>query len=116
MGTIRGFSFAHVGPHDQNDDDVAIGGRFRALSGIEYSMPLWTFGENVQLRGIAFADSGSVGSFNELGRWRLSLGGGLRLVDKRLGGEFIGIDAAGALIREDEDREQPISFFIGIRF
>jgi outer membrane protein insertion porin family len=116
LGTIRGFSIRGIGPRDSNDDDVAIGGKFRALAGAEYSMPLWSLSEEVDLRAVMFADSGTVGSSEDMDDWRLSLGAGFRLLDPRFGGEFVGIDFAGALLREDSDREQAISFFLGIMF
>jgi outer membrane protein insertion porin family len=112
--TIRGFEYGHVGPHSKWDDRVALGGRYRALASLEYSMPVWQY-HDFMVRAVGFVDSGSVGRIEDLGRWRVSAGAGLRLAHEKLGGTFLGVDLARAVFREDEDHEHTLSFFVAPR-
>lgn len=81
----RGFEFRGIGPHD---GDFAVGGEAGWVINTEYIFPLYDLYEarlrenQPFLRGVLFADQGMLEeSWGDLqdGKWRLSLGVGLRI-------------------------------------
>lgn len=103
-GTIRGFRFRGVGPH-QGIDKNNVGGEYQALLGAEYSYPL--YGDN--LRGHIFLDTGTVGS----GSLRASVGTGVRLTIDILGPVPLEFNLAFPFLADGDDEEQVFSFLVG---
>ena len=106
-GSIRGFEFRGVGPHDGIDDNN-IGGDTLALFGAQYSFPL--YGDN--LRGHVFLDTGTVGS----GTIRASIGAGIRLTIDVFGPLPLEFNLAAPFSSDTDDDEQVFSFLIGTLF
>ena len=106
-GSIRGFKFRGVGPHEGIDDNN-VGGDFLVLLGAEYSYPL--FGENV--RGHVFVDSGTAGS----GMYRAAIGTGVRLTIQMLGPLPLEFNLAVPILSDGDDDEQFFSFLVGSLF
>ncbi|UCG33447.1 MAG: BamA/TamA family outer membrane protein, partial [Phycisphaerales bacterium] len=111
LGSIRGFEFRGVSPR-QGLRDSAVGGDFMILFNAEYSFPL--VGKN--LRGVAFADMGTVEQDYEITTWRASIGGGIRLLVDFFGPIPLEFDLAVPLSRDDDDDRQIFSFFFGTTF
>jgi len=107
IGSMRGFAFRGVGPHEGIDDNN-VGGDTLLLLSAEYSFPL--VGENV--RGHVFADTGTVDS----GTYRGALGVGLRMTIDVLGPVPLEFNLAFPVSSESEDDEQAFSFIIGTLF
>lgn len=103
-GSIRGFQFRGVGPHEGIEDNN-VGGDYLVLLGAEYSYPL--YGENV--RGHVFLDTGTVGS----GSWRAAIGTGIRLTIDVLGPFPLEFNLAVPVSSDPDDEEQVFSFLIG---
>ncbi len=103
-GSIRGFDFRGVGPHEGIDDNN-VGGNFLVLLGAEYSYPL--FGDNV--RGHVFVDSGTVDS--EV--YRVSVGFGVRLTLDIFGPVPLEFNIAAPMLSDEDDEEQVFSFVVG---
>ena len=109
IGSIRGFKFRGVSPRSGPADD-AIGGEFQLVGTAELSFPIYS--DN--LRGVVFADAGTVEEDIEFGTIRSSAGFGIRLTLPVMGQIPIAIDYAIPITRDDEDEEQRISFSLGI--
>ncbi len=106
IGSIRGFDFRGVGPHEGLEDNN-IGGDFMVLLGTQYSFPVYA--ENV--RGHVFLDTGTVGS-----GYRASVGVGVRLTINVLGPVPLEFNVALPFASEADDEEQVFSFVIGSLF
>src|SRR6185436_14280667 len=109
IGTIRGFKFRGVSPRQGPDDDP-IGGGFSATGSAELSFPL--YGDN--LRGVVFADAGTVEPEVELGTIRSSIGFGFRMTLPVFGRAPVSLDFALPLSKSGEDDTQWFSFSFGI--
>ena len=110
IGSVRGFSFRGISPRSGPDDD-RIGGDFIATGSAEVSFPL--AGE--QLRGVVFADVGTVEPNVELGTIRSSVGAGIRLTLPFLGQAPIALDFAFPLSKSSQDDTQIFSFSMGFQ-
>jgi outer membrane protein insertion porin family len=111
-GSMRGFAFRGMGPHEGDDP---TGGQMLVLGSIEYSLPLY---EDF-LRLAVFTDVGNLaGKIRELGedKWRVTVGVGLRALVPFLSQTPVALDFGFALVREDFDDEQIITFDIGRLF
>jgi outer membrane protein insertion porin family len=109
IGSIRGFDFRGISPRSGIEHDP-IGGDFLATGSVEMNFPV--LGES--LRGVAFADFGTVEREFELGTIRSSVGAGVRLVLPFLGQAPLALDFAVPITKDDEDETQLISFSFGI--
>ena len=72
--------------------------------------------DNLALRGVAFADMGTVEQDYEITTWRASIGGGIRLLVDFFGPIPLEFDLAVPLSRDDDDDRQIFSFFFGTTF
>ena len=109
--TLRGFRFRHASP---KVNDVTVGGEFSLLGSTEYIFPITA---DEMLRGVFFADYGTVEEDFEINQddFRVALGFGLRISVPGLGfGAPIAVDFAVPVMREDTDRVQNFSFFMGV--
>ncbi len=103
-GSMRGFAFRGVGPHEGLKDDN-IGGDFLMLLGSEYSFPV--YGQN--LRGHVFMDTGTAGA----GTYRASVGVGIRFNINIFKQVPIELNLAMPISRDGEDNTQVFSFVFG---
>jgi outer membrane protein insertion porin family len=108
IGSIRGFAFRGVSPRSGPDDD-RIGGDFMLTGTAEVSFPI--AGE--ELRGVVFADVGTVEPDFELGTIRSSIGAGIRLTLPILGQTPIALDFAIPITKDRDDDTQFFSFSLG---
>ncbi len=102
---MRGFDYNQVGDHDSGDGDVPLGGATRILSRNELRYPIFDV-----LTGVVFLDAGMIDqrAFT-YDATRVSAGGGLRL---KVQGVLLGIDIAGPLLYQTEDRKRYFHFYI----
>lgn len=111
FSTIRGFYFRGASPRD-DATGVIVGGHFILLGSIEYLFPITA---DDMLRGVIFCDSGTVEP--SIDDWedtyRAAVGFGLRIVVPAMGPAPIALDFAFPVSKEDGDREQIFSFFVG---
>jgi len=115
--SFRGFDFRGAGPRGiRNDtgveDDDPVGGRWLFLLGLEYNFPIF----QETLRGVVFADSGTVDTDPDFSKYRLSVGAGVRLRLPFLGRAPFAIDFAVPVAEEDGDETQLISFDLALPF
>jgi outer membrane protein insertion porin family len=109
LGSVRGFAFRGISPRAGTDEDP-VGGDFALTGTAEVNFPL--VGEN--LRGVVFADAGTVERDLEIGTIRSGVGAGIRLTLPVLGNPFpLAIDFAYPVSRNREDDTQIISFSFG---
>ncbi len=111
FSTIRGFYFRGASPRDENTS-VIVGGHVMVLASIEYLFPITA---DDMLRGVVFCDTGTVEP--SMDDWddtyRAAVGFGLRIVVPAMGPAPIALDFAFPVSKEDGDREQVFSFFVG---
>lgn len=108
IGSVRGFAFRGISPRSGPEDD-RIGGDFMMTGSAEVSFPI--AGE--ELRGVVFADVGTVEPDFEFGTIRSSVGAGVRLTLPFLGRTPIALDLAIPLTKDGDDDTQFISFSFG---
>lgn len=113
-GSIRGYEFRGVGPHDGDDP---IGGKVLAAGTLEFTMPLFVD----FLRFATFYDVGTVAnSLSEVGgpggEFRHSTGVGFRVIIPFLGNTPVALDFGFPLNEIDGDDEQLITFDVGRLF
>ncbi|HEV7300201.1 MAG TPA: BamA/TamA family outer membrane protein [Tepidisphaeraceae bacterium] len=108
IGSVRGFDFRGISPRSGLNDD-AIGGNFVLTGTAELSFPL--AGET--LRGVVFADAGTVEEEFEVDTIRSSAGFGFRLTLPVFGQLPLAVDFAVPLSKDDLDEVQYISFSFG---
>jgi outer membrane protein assembly factor BamA len=109
LGSIRGFQFRGISPRAGVDEDP-VGGEFALTGTAEVNFPL--VGEN--LRGVVFADAGTVEEQFEIGTIRSGVGAGFRLTLPILGNPFpLAVDFAYPLSMDRQDETQVISFSFG---
>jgi outer membrane protein insertion porin family len=106
--TFRGFAFRGVSPIDTN---VRVGGNWMLLGGAEYMLPVTA---NEMIKTVAFTDFGTVTDRASLDNFRLSVGAGLRITVPAMGPVPIALDFAYPILKEDFDRKQVFSFYVGI--
>ncbi len=116
--SIRGFAYRGVGPMQFGNP---TGGEAMWLANVEYGFPV--FGVPTpgapSLRGVLFADAGSLAEEwgdGELGRARLAVGFGVRVVVPFLGPRPVAVDFGFPIISYDGDEEQLLSFSFGSNF
>ena len=74
IGSCRGFEFRGISPRQGLLDDP-VGGKYMFMLSGEYSFPLYA----KLLRGVVFADTGTVESDLEITQWRAAIGAGMRM-------------------------------------
>lgn len=109
IGSVRGFSFRGISPRSGPDED-RVGGDFSLTGTAEVSFPM--VGD--QLRGVVFADVGTVEDSFRLGTVRSAVGAGVRLNLPFLGEVPVAIDVGIPLTKDEDDDTQLISFSLGI--
>jgi outer membrane protein insertion porin family len=116
----RGFKFAGIGPRDADTDD-ALGGKHFYTGTVELSFPLG-LPEDLAIRGRLFTDMGASWDTDDRGEDvkiqdssspRLTVGGGLSWESPF--GPVI-IDLGFAMIKEDFDETEVLSFSFGTQF
>jgi outer membrane protein insertion porin family len=107
--SLRGFRFRGANP---KVDTVYVGGEFSFLGSVEYMFPITA---DDMLKGVVFCDYGTVEEEVqfESGDFRVALGTGLRISIPAMGPAPIALDFAVPVTREDTDRIQNFSFFVG---
>lgn len=108
--TMRGFRFRHASPKIA---DVIVGGQLSLLGTAEYIFPITA---DDMLKGALFCDYGTIEeSYKEVDMedFRVAVGAGLRITVPAMGPAPIAVDFAVPLAREDTDRIQNFSFFVG---
>ena len=108
--TLRGFRFRHASP---KISDVIVGGQLSLLGTAEYIFPITA---DDMLKGALFCDYGTVEeTYNNIDMedFRVAVGAGLRISVPAMGPAPIAVDFAIPLAREDTDRIQNFSFFMG---
>ena len=108
IGSIRGFRFRGVSPRSGRDEDP-IGGNFLVTGTLELGFPL----AGDSLRGVVFVDSGTVERDVSIGTYRVSAGVGVRVQLPFLGQIPLAIDYARAVVKDEQDDTQAISFSFG---
>lgn len=106
-GSLRGFQFRGVGPLDQT---VRLGGRFKALSTIEYTVPV-TADDMVRLA--FFVDAGTVQSDVKFSDFRVAPGIGVMINVPALGPAPLALNFAFPVVSEAGDSKQIFSFQMG---
>jgi outer membrane protein insertion porin family len=110
IGSVRGFRFRGISPRSGLAEDP-VGGDFSLTGSLEVSFPL----AGDTLRGVIFADAGTVEPDFEIHKVRTSIGAGFRLIVPILGPAPIAVDFAYPLTKDDQDDTQIISFSFGIQ-
>jgi outer membrane protein insertion porin family len=107
-GSVRGFRYRGISPRSGPDNDP-IGGSFTVTGTAEVGFPL--FGES--LRGVVFADAGTVERDVRLSTIRASVGVGVRLTLPIFGQVPIALDFGVPISKDRTDDKQLISFSLG---
>jgi outer membrane protein assembly factor BamA len=107
-GSVRGFRYRGISPRSGPENDP-IGGAFTLTGTAEVGFPL--FGE--ALRGVVFADAGTIESNLRIGTLRSSVGFGVRLTLPIFGQVPIALDFGIPLTKDRTDDKQLISFSLG---
>lgn len=107
--TLRGFRFRSAVP---KSGDVYIGGPLSFLGSAEYMFPITA---DDMLKGVVFCDYGTIEEEFKFEKddFRVALGAGLRISIPAMGPAPIALDFAVPIAREDTDRIQNFSFFVG---
>ena len=108
--TMRGFRFRHASPKIA---DVIVGGQLSLLGTAEYIFPITA---DDMLKGALFCDYGTVEEEYDnidMEDFRVAIGAGIRITVPAMGPAPIAVDFAVPLAREDTDRIQNFSFFVG---
>ena len=108
LGSTRGFKYRGISPRSGVEEDP-IGGDFLLTGTVELNFPV--AGEI--LRGVIFADAGTVESDLEFGKIRTSVGAGVRLTLPLFGQLPLAIDFAVPITKDDQDDTRFISFSLG---
>ncbi len=108
FSSFRGFEFRGVTPVSGT---VETGGFFQFLGSVQYQFPV-TADESIQL--VAFTDFGTVDREVSLDAFRVSVGGGLRIMIPAMGPVPLAFDWAVPVVKEPFDQTQLFSFYIGI--
>lgn len=110
FSTLRGFRFRHASPKDSG---VIVGGELSLLGSAEYFFPITA---DDMVRGVLFTDFGTVEETTDIDAddFRLSVGGGLRVVVPAFGPVPLSVDFAVPLLRADTDRIQNIAFYLSL--
>ena len=107
--TIRGFRFRGASP---KSGDVFVGGELSILGSFEYMFPVTA---DDMLKGVVFCDYGTVEEELKIEKddVRVAVGAGLRISIPAMGPAPIAVDFSVPIAREQTDRIQNFSFFVG---
>jgi outer membrane protein insertion porin family len=105
--SFRGFMFRGVTPVDMG---VQVGGQWLTLGTAEYMFPVTA---NEMIKIVTFTDFGTVENNVTFNNFRLSVGAGLRLQVPMMGPVPIALDFAVPIMKQNFDRQQVFSFYIG---
>ena len=107
--TLRGFRFRSAAP---KSGDVYVGGEFSFLGSVEYMFPVTA---DDMLKGVVFCDYGTIEEKIQFEKddFRVAFGAGLRIAIPAMGPAPIALDFAVPVAREESDRIQNFSFFVG---
>lgn len=105
---FRGFAFRGMSPVENG---IRTGGTWMALGGAEYSIPVTA---NEMIRVVGFTDFGTISDEVTLDDFRLSVGGGLRIMVPMMGPVPIALDWSVPILKGDYDNTQLFSFYVGI--
>jgi len=108
LGSTRGFQFRGISPRSGPEDDP-IGGSFTLSGTVELNFPI--AGE--MLRGVVFADAGTVEESFRFGTIRSSVGVGIRLTLPIFGQVPIALDFGIPITKDEQDDTRYISFSLG---
>jgi outer membrane protein insertion porin family len=108
IGSIRGFKFRGISPRSGPDEDP-IGGSFSLSGSVELNFPI--AGE--ALRGVVFADAGTVEPDFRIGTIRTSIGAGIRLTLPIFGQLPLALDFGIPITKDRQDDTRFISFSLG---
>lgn len=111
IGSIRGFDFRGISPR-QGLRNNRVGGDFLALTGAEYSFPVYA----KAVRGVFFSDMGTVEKDFGISDWRASVGAGIRLTLDILGTVPMEFDLAYPVSKSGDDEVRYFNFFVGLPF
>jgi outer membrane protein insertion porin family len=106
--SFRGFYFRGVSPQQNG---IYVGGDFMALGSVEYQVPVLA---NEMVKVVTFSDFGTVNNNVSLDNFRLSVGAGLRVSVPMMGPVPIALDWAVPILKEQTDKTQLFSFYIGV--
>ncbi|MBM4093659.1 MAG: hypothetical protein FJ276_30275, partial [Planctomycetes bacterium] len=109
FSTLRGFEFRGASPIEQT---VTVGGRFRTLGSVEYTMPLTA---DDMIKAVAFCDFGTVERDVRIDwdNFRVAPGFGFRISVPALGPAPLAFDFAFPVAKADTDDTEVFSFFFG---
>ncbi|MDX1681514.1 MAG: outer membrane protein assembly factor BamA [Phycisphaeraceae bacterium] len=115
--SFRGFKFRGVGPRGIRNDtgnvgSDPVGGDWMMLLGLEYNFPIY----KDFVRGVVFADTGTVEDDLGLNDYRVSLGTGVRLKLPFFGSAPFALDIAVPIVKEETDEERLFSFDLALPF
>jgi outer membrane protein assembly factor BamA len=105
---VRGFKFRGISPRSGPDEDP-VGGNFSMSGGVELNFPI----ASEVLRGVVFADAGTVESDFRLGTIRTSVGVGIRLTLPIFGQLPLALDFGVPITKDSQDDTRFISFSLG---
>jgi outer membrane protein insertion porin family len=110
FNTLRGFRFRGASPRSLG---VVVGGELQLLGTTEYMFPITA---DDMLRGVVFADFGTVEREIDLNsdNFRLAPGLGLRIQVPALGPAPLAFDFAFPILEAPGDENQVFAFFVGI--
>jgi outer membrane protein insertion porin family len=108
LGSVRGFRYRGVSPRSGPDEDP-VGGSFSLTGTAEVNFPI----AGDLLRGVVFADAGTVEQDFKLGTIRTSVGFGVRLTLPIFGQLPLALDFGVPITKDDQDDTRYISFSLG---
>lgn len=104
--SFRGFSFYGVTPRENG---FRVGGNFQAVGSVEYMLPV-TASDSLQL--VAFSDFGTINPKASLDDFRVTVGGGLRILIPAMGPVPIALDWGVPIVKNAQDDVQMFQFYI----
>jgi outer membrane protein insertion porin family len=107
--SFRGFAFYGVTPQELG---VRVGGRWQGLGTLEYMLPV-TADDTIQL--VTFTDMGTVQDNVSFSKFRLTVGGGVRLTIPAMGPMPIAVDFGVPILQQDFDNKQLVAFYMGVQ-
>jgi outer membrane protein insertion porin family len=108
IGSIRGFKYRGISPRSGPDEDP-VGGDFMLSGSVELNFPI--AGE--MLRGVVFADAGTVEPDFRIGTIRTSVGAGIRLTLPIFGQLPLALDFGVPITKDRQDDTRLLSFSLG---
>jgi outer membrane protein assembly factor BamA len=108
LGSVRGFRYRGISPRSGPDEDP-VGGSFSLTGTAEINFPI----AGDLLRGVVFADAGTVEEDFKFGTIRTSVGFGVRLTLPIFGQLPLALDFGIPITKDDQDDTRYISFSLG---